>query len=85
MEDTRQPLRISFDYKREKAGDWDNLRTIPQLARFSLVRLDPKDPPVESVAAGSAAGGDVDGGDEGSGGLGVEFPEAVHEHSAWVN
>ena len=32
-EETSAPLTMSYDYKREKAGDWDNLKIIPQLVR----------------------------------------------------
>ena len=85
VEDTTQPLRISFQYKREKAGDWANYRTIPQLAPLSLARPDAKQPPVESIALGvprvelSTAEMKIPEG------WGVEFPEAVHEHSVYGN
>ncbi len=34
-DDVNEPFRMSFGYHREKAGDWDNLRIIPQLAPVS--------------------------------------------------
>jgi len=49
-EDTTDPLRIGYDYQREKAGDWDNLRIIPQLTPVELPRPDEKEPPVHSTA-----------------------------------
>ena len=85
VEDTKQPLRITFDYKREKAGDWANYRTIPQLAPLSLVRLDAKNPPVESVALGVPRIEESTAEMKIPEGWGVEFPEAVHEHTAYVN
>ncbi len=51
-DDTSKPLTISFDYKREKAGDWANYRTLPQLSPVQLPRPDEKNPPVESIALG---------------------------------
>jgi len=34
--DTAKPFTMAYDYKREKAGDWSNLKTIPQLAPITL-------------------------------------------------
>ena len=51
-EDTDQPLVIRYDYKREKVGDWDNLRTIAQVAPISMPRPDKKDPPVSTLDLG---------------------------------
>jgi len=51
-EDTIDPFKISYDYKREKAGDWDNRRIVPQLAPVNLPRLYESDPPVHSISLG---------------------------------
>jgi tetratricopeptide (TPR) repeat protein len=52
-EDTLEPFRIAYDYKREKPGnDWENLRIIPLLSPIDLPRLDDKEPPVQSVWLG---------------------------------
>ncbi len=51
-DDTVSPYKISYDYEREKAGDWDNLRTIPQLSPVALADVDEKDPPVAPVPLG---------------------------------
>ncbi|HEY4356470.1 MAG TPA: DUF3857 domain-containing protein [Acidobacteriaceae bacterium] len=51
-EDTAEPVRITYDYEREKAGDWDNLRIIPQTIPMAFGRVDEKDPPVTSIALG---------------------------------
>jgi tetratricopeptide (TPR) repeat protein len=44
-DDTTAPMKVSFTYKREKVGDWPNLRTLAQLAPVMLPRPDLKDPP----------------------------------------
>src|SRR5207248_575658 len=44
-EDTTAPLTLSYDYKREKGGDWDNLKILAQLAPVELPQLDEKEPP----------------------------------------
>src|ERR1700716_195083 len=44
-EDTTGPMTMSYDYKREKGGDWDNLKIVPQLAPVELPQLDEKEPP----------------------------------------
>jgi hypothetical protein len=51
-EETSAPLTMSYDYKREKAGDWDNLKIIPQLAPVELPQIDEKEPPVQSINLG---------------------------------
>jgi hypothetical protein len=51
-EDTKDPLKVSYDYKREKNGDWSNLQIVPQLAAVLLPRIDDKDPPVQAVQLG---------------------------------
>lgn len=51
--DTTQPFKLSFDYKREKAGDWDHLRTIPQVMPVVLPRVTDIDPPVHAIQLGS--------------------------------
>jgi tetratricopeptide (TPR) repeat protein len=51
-EDTTEPLKISYEYEREKAGDWDNHRIIPQIAPVSLPRPDESDPPVHAISLG---------------------------------
>jgi predicted transglutaminase-like cysteine proteinase len=48
-----EPFRMSFDYHREKAGDWDNLRIIPQMAPVELPAVDEKDPPVQALELGT--------------------------------
>jgi tetratricopeptide (TPR) repeat protein/transglutaminase-like putative cysteine protease len=52
-EDTSIPFNISYDYEREKNGDWDNLRIIAQVPPISLADIDEKDPPVTPIELGA--------------------------------
>lgn len=51
-EETTDPLTWSYDYKREKGGDWDNLKILAQLAPVELPQVDEKEPPVQSINLG---------------------------------
>jgi tetratricopeptide (TPR) repeat protein len=83
-EDTSSPVTISFDYKRVKAGDWANYRTVPQLSPVLLPRPDEKEPPVESIALGVPRVESSKSAMTLPEGWGVEFPEAVHAKSRWA-
>ncbi len=52
VDDTSVPFQLSFDYKREKSGDWPNHRIVPQLYPVTLPRPDEKDPPVSAIGLG---------------------------------
>ena len=52
-EDTTEPFRLSYDYKREKAGDWDNHRTVAQLMPINMPRISDQDPPTHSIELGA--------------------------------
>jgi tetratricopeptide (TPR) repeat protein len=52
-EDTAEPFRLSYDYKREKAGDWDHHRTVAQLMPASLPRISDQDPPTHFIELGA--------------------------------
>jgi transglutaminase-like putative cysteine protease/Tfp pilus assembly protein PilF len=51
-DDTAAPFRATYDYEREKAGDWEHLRTVPQLMPLGLADVDEKDPPVSPIQLG---------------------------------
>jgi tetratricopeptide (TPR) repeat protein len=51
-DETAQPFKMSYDYEREKAGDWDNYRIIPQVAPVSLPRFQDSDPLVRDLDLG---------------------------------
>lgn len=52
-DDTTQPFRITYDYQRDKNGDWDNLRILPQIPPAGLADIDEKDPPVTPIELGA--------------------------------
>ncbi len=47
VENTTIPLKISFDYKRVKGGDFEGSRILAQLAPVGLGKPDENEPPVE--------------------------------------
>ena len=84
-EDTEAPLTIQYDYRREKVGDWENYRTLAQLAPVSLPIPDDKDPPVRSIELGYPHVETSTSALKLPEGWGAELPEAVHAHSAYGN
>jgi tetratricopeptide (TPR) repeat protein len=52
-DDTTSPFKLTYDYEREKNGDWDNLRILPQLSTIALADIDEKDPPVTPIQLGT--------------------------------
>jgi tetratricopeptide (TPR) repeat protein len=52
-DDTMDAFRITYDYEREKNGDWDDLRIIPQLMPIVLGPVDEKDLPVSPIELGA--------------------------------
>jgi hypothetical protein len=83
-EDTAEPMTFSYDYKREKNGDWDNLKIIAQLAPVYLPQVDEKEPPVQSIALGVLRVESSTSAMKLPEGWGVELPEAVHAKSAYA-
>jgi tetratricopeptide (TPR) repeat protein len=83
-EDTSSPMVISYDYKREKNGDWDNLKIIPQLAPVGMPQVDDKEPPVQSISLGVPRVEESSSAMKLPDGWGVELPEAVHAKSAFA-
>ena len=83
-EDTTVPFTIEFDYHREKAGDWPNLKTIPQLAPVSLPTVDEASPPVASINLGVPAVNVSAAEMKLPEGWRAELPEAVHEKTAFA-
>jgi transglutaminase-like putative cysteine protease/tetratricopeptide (TPR) repeat protein len=51
-DDTVPPFHVTYDYQRDKNGDWDNLRILPQLPPVGLADIDEKDPPVTPIQLG---------------------------------
>ena len=83
-EETTEPFSMSFGYHREKAGDWDNLRIIPQVAPVMLPAVDEKEPPVQSINLGGQRTETSTAEMKLPEGWTAELPEAVHEKSAFA-
>ena len=83
-EDTSGALTMSFDYKREKASDWDNLRTVAQLTPIGLPRPEEKEPPVEAIQLGPPREESSKAAMKLPDGWGAELPEARHVTSEWA-
>lgn len=49
-EDLNTPFQVAYDYEREKNGDWDNLRILPQPLSFPTI--DAEDPPQSAIQLG---------------------------------
>ncbi len=84
LEDTSDPMTMSYDYKREKNGDWDNLKIISQLAPVELPQVDEKEPPVQAIALGVPRVETSSAAIKLPDGWGVELPEAVHAKSPFA-
>jgi len=52
-DDMTGPFTMSFDYVREKSGDWDNYKIVPQVAPIDLPRFGDADPLVRNLDLGS--------------------------------
>jgi hypothetical protein len=50
--DMTQPFKLSFDYKREKAGDWEHLRTLPEVVPARFPQVTEMEPPVRAIQLG---------------------------------
>ncbi len=83
-EDTTEPFRISYDYKREKNGDWEHLKIVPQLTPVTLPVVDEAEPPVRSIQLGVPRVESSTSAMKLPAGWTAELPEAVHAKSAYA-
>ncbi|AEU38760.1 DUF3857 domain-containing protein [Granulicella mallensis] len=51
-DDTTTPFHVAYDYEREKAGDWENLRIVPQFPPIELGPVDEKNLPILPIELG---------------------------------
>jgi tetratricopeptide (TPR) repeat protein len=77
-DDTTQPFKFSFDYEREKAGDWEHYKIIPQIAPVSLPRFGDTDPLVRILDLGYPRVETSKSAMKLPDGWGAILPEAVH-------
>ena len=84
-EDTEEPLKLSYDYKRDAAPTWSaNKQILPQVAPVTLPMVDEKDPPVQSIELGVPRVETSHSTQKLPDGWGVELPEAIHAKSQWA-
>ena len=81
VDDTEEPFTLSYDYHREKAGDWDHYKTVAQLPPAGLPMVDEKEPPVQSIELGPPYTETSHAEMKLPQGWGVELPEAIHERT----
>ena len=84
-DDTAAPFHFTYDYEREKSGDWDNLRILPQLPPFGLLDVDEKDPPVSPIPLGLVHTEVAHAAMKLPAGWSAQLPAAIHAHSAFGN
>ncbi|HVG27543.1 MAG TPA: DUF3857 domain-containing protein [Acidobacteriaceae bacterium] len=84
VDDIEAPFMVSFDYHREGAGDWANLRIIPQLAPVDLPMVDEKEPPVAEIKLGVPRVETSTAEMTLPKGWTAELPEAVHEKATFA-
>ena len=83
-EDTSTPFHIDFDYRRDRADDWKNLRVLPQLDPVPLGVFDEKNPPTASLNLGVVRTVESQSSMKIPAGWNVELPEAKHVKSVWA-
>ena len=83
-EDTTEPVKISYDYKREKSGDWEHLKIVPQLTPVTLPVVDESDPPVRAIQLGVPRVESSISAMKLPAGWTAELPEAVHAKSPYA-
>lgn len=79
-----EPFKMSFAYHREKGGDWDNLRIIPQLAPVFLPSGDDSEPPVQALRLGTPRTETSTAEMQLPKGWTAELPKPVHEKSPFA-
>ena len=83
-EDTVEPFKMSFDYERVKAGDWDNYKIIPQVAPVGLPRYGDTDPLIQDLNLGTPHVETSHAAMKIPDGWGAVLPEASHHKCAYV-
>lgn len=82
---TQQPLQIAYDYTRDKPGDWENYRIIPELIPVYLPVVDEKNPPQVPIELGVKRVETVKTEMKLPDGWGATLPDPVHVRTAFVN
>jgi tetratricopeptide (TPR) repeat protein len=83
-EDTAEPFRVTYDYEREKSGDWDNYRILPQFMPIGLGAVDEKDLPISPIELGPPHVEIDHAVMKLPAGWGADLPPAIHAKSAFA-
>jgi tetratricopeptide (TPR) repeat protein/transglutaminase-like putative cysteine protease len=83
-EDSSAPFHVSYTYVREKNGDWDNLRILPQMPAAGLGDVDPSNPPVTPIELGEPEVNTAHAEMKLPRGWHADLPAAVHARSSFA-
>jgi tetratricopeptide (TPR) repeat protein len=81
---TTDPFKLSYDYEREKLGDWDNLRIVPLMPMAFVPIPDDKDPPTEPIDLGQPHVDTTKTILTLPDGWGVLLPDAIHQKNPYI-
>jgi predicted Zn-dependent protease len=83
---TGEPVRISYDYEREKTGDWDNRRIVPLFPVVFITNVDGKNPPKKiPIELGEPRVETSISVIKLPAGWGADLPAAVHQKTAFAS
>ena len=83
---TTDPVKLSYDYEREKTGDWDNYKILPLFPLVFLPSIDEKNPPKKQpIELGTPRVETSISTIKLPEGWGAELPEAVHQKTGFAS
>ena len=83
-ENTAEPFKLSYDYTKEKLGDWDNLRIVGLLPVVFVPIVDDKDPPTWPIDLGEPQVENDSSVITLPDGWGAVLPDSVHKKTAYM-
>ena len=83
-EATTEPVRLEYDYEREKLGDWDNYRIIAMFPQVYLPAVDEKKPPQFAIQLGAPRVDTATTELTLPAGWSAELPETVHLETPYL-
>ena len=83
-DDLSTPLHASYSYTREKSGDWENLRIVPQIPPAGIGDVDEKNPPVTPIELGYPNVQIAHAEMKLPAGWSAELPLPVHAHASFA-
>jgi tetratricopeptide (TPR) repeat protein len=83
---TTDPVKLSYDYEREKTGDWDNYKILPLFPLVFLPSIDEKNPPKKQpIELGTPRVETSISTIKLPEGWGAELPEVVHQKTGFAS